>query len=440
MTMTYCIDRFDQYDYQKFGLTDRWKLCDAVELLVNFYMESKGLHDSVDSLKIINKLYANYYKFLYGNLSAKNISYLNIYNEADEIPDPDDGSIADTIATLDKYELLEYLNKNTALKLDIELLKRFISGDETPATPLSAVIAISENKPNVATDAIRHIENDAVVIPIAEPSPETVITRLVADEDVKAKKSASTGHQYSFIKTGRSWNIHFGEIDLPDVKHLTGMDYIKTLLQRPHYEIGVLDIQAMMNPDINLSSKAKKSRDVLIDHKDGEEPLHSRHSEAATNYGGSKTNISDEVSDDIEDDQTGDEPTEALKKALERLSGEKRERVATLYKQVEENKTRLEEAKENNDTIEASRLTTLVNMLQDDMYNILYDRSDDPELDKNRKRVRKNIEDARNNIKLEEISKGYDDTPIYNYLKKYIETGYTCKYNPLVDDPIHWIF
>lgn len=160
MTKTYCIDRFDQYDYQKFGLTDRWKLGDAVDLFVNFYMESKRLHDSADSLEIINKQYGNYYEFLSGNLSAKNISYLNIYNEADDLRDHDGEVIGDSFTTLDKYELLEYLDKNNALKLDIELLKRFISGDEKPSTPLSAVMAISESKPDVEITIAKPTDED----------------------------------------------------------------------------------------------------------------------------------------------------------------------------------------------------------------------------------------------------------------------------------------
>jgi len=61
-------------------------------------------------------------------------------------------------------------------------------------------------------------------------------------------------------------------------------------------------------------------------------------------------------------------------------------------------------------------------------------------LEKNRKKVYKNIEDARKNIQREEISRGYEDTPVYNYLKKHIETGTTCKYSPLPEDPILWIF
>jgi len=261
-------------------------------------------------------------------------------------------------------------------------------------------------------------------------------------EQVPVLREDTSNQKYCFMKVGQGWNIRFGEVDLPGIKHKTGIDYIKILLQNPYDEIGVFDIQTMMNPENMFSSKVKKAKDTLTVFKDEDEvSLHSRYS--TDNDTDSKSiDSSDDYSSDADsvDHSEHNSGTEAFMNAVKQLPSDKRNEVAVLYKQIEESKAKLEEAREYNDTIEISRLSGLLHIMKDDMYNIIYSRSDDPELEKNRKKVYKNIKDAREYIQAEEISRGYTDTPFYNYLKKFIETGTTCKYNPLVDDPIYWIF
>lgn len=406
MSNTYSQTRFDQYDYQRFGLTERWKVDDIIALLISFNLETNGLHDSDDCTAITDKLYQSYFDMFRYMIYGNKPKYHNVYSDEDDLPTTPGTHWGTGITTYDKCELLDYLENNVR-QIDVERLKRFISGEERPFTPLSAAMPISESEPDVATDAISPNENESVAIAIEEPTPEADITPSAADEDIKAEP-APTEHKYRFIKFGLGWNIQFGEMANDGVNHSVGMDYIKTLLQNPYIDIGVLDLQAMMNPDSIKSSREK----ILNEFKDN----------------------------DSEDGLDGPDLTDSQVKVLVSLPDDKRAEIRIYSKQVIEYKSELKEARLNNDTANASRLSELINILEDQLKTILKSRTDDPVLKSNRKNVWKNIEDARKNIQTAEIANGYADTPIYNYLKKFIETGYTCKYNPLADDPIHWIF
>lgn len=266
----------------------------------------------------------------------------------------------------------------------------------TTKNPIIPGIDIDVDKPAEKAHILRKKSVD--IVDVSEQG------EILADPKVET----ATDSQYCFIKSGQSWNIQFGEIKLPGLRHMTGMDYIKILLQNPYDDISVLELRSMMNPD-----HIKSSREKLF-----------------TEYMGSNE----------DDNLEGSELSEESNKMLNSLSEDDRELIKTHRKQLLEYKTDLEEATLHNDLGAKNRLTELKNMLEESMYAIIKSRNSDTELGRNRGNVWKNIEDARLKIQAAEISKGYVGTPIYTYLKKYIETGSTCKYNPLVEDPIHWIF
>lgn len=182
----------------------------------------------------------------------------------------------------------------------------------------------------------------------------------------------TSDHKYCFIKKGQLWSIQFGDAII-GVKHLTGMDYIKVLLQNPYEEIGVFDLQAMMNPDNILSHREQNINAAVF-------------------------NFSED-----DDSETKTNETDDFNKAVEKLSVEDREKVSMYKKQIKIHEDELNDAILYK-SMDASRLTGLVGMLKEDMYNILYSRNDDPELNSNRKKVYKNIEHARNCIRSVEIA------------------------------------
>lgn len=305
------------------------------------------------------------------------------------------------IKQLAKEIVLELEDTGNSVPADLMILLG--DNNHQPVVVSKSVIApiiqvVSSNDTNVAAPAVE--KEDAVTI-----APEAVVIPSVVDEDIKAG-TAPTDHKYCFIKHGLGWNIQFGDIELIGVNHSVGMDYIKILLQKRYDEISVFDLQAMLNPDYIQSSLESSFNDHMADE---------------------------------EDDSESTEDTDAQKRIWNRLSDEERAIANELYQQLKEYKADLAAAKLYKDIVEEKRLTELKNMLEDDLYAMLNSRTDDPVLDKNRKKIYKNIEDARKNIKIAEIAKGYEDTPTYNYLKKYINTGSSCKYNPLVDDSIQWI-
>lgn len=426
----------DQFDYEVLGVKDAWYFETTLNMLTSFEMEIKGYLLREDSKDIYPKVYRKLKTYVTALMFQGDLQYVTPKEEYEEhfrdygvYPE----HIASELTCFDKNKLFECIEKDNRANIDICRLKRFLSGEEVPITSI----------------APKQISIHTPINPQCSPNPCSDGKDISDSKDSPmTEDNNSVQGKYHFIKKSQTWDIRFGDLTIDGLKHMTGLDYIKILLQNPNSEISVIDIQAMLNPAINYSSRAKISRDKLVDFNDDEDIQHSYSSEEPNANKTSRldktSNITEDHDDedtDINDEYTGnDENLEKLKRGIAKLSAEDKEKVTMLFRQTVEQEAKLEGATERNETIEVSRLTTLVNMLKDDMYNILQKRTDDPELDKNRKKVYKNIKDARDNIKAEEIAKGYEHTPVYNYLTEHIITGYTCKYNPRVDETIKWIF
>jgi hypothetical protein len=434
----------------------------AVPLLTDVYVAAHNWNAD-DYIGEVYKRKREYvvYKLLILNINNKKFDGNVRYNEVFD----DDGYPIDDPATGEQAKELDFEKSDVNL---IELIKYMVNElQEIAIIPDELLIAagIEPPKHSVLSDPSATTLPQKEFIDAIEIYDTSNQPKAIENADIECNSSSATNtdseskpeqvpelsedtinQKYCFIKHGQSWNIQFGDIWLPGLKHMTGMDYIKILLQRPYLDVGVIDIQVMLNPEINMSSKTKMYKDNLVSFKDDEEALHYYSSNEQDTQ---KTKLVD-VPDDYEEDAEGidsdndntecDANYEKLKNGIANLSVEDRAKVTMLYRQLEEQKSKLEDAKRHNDTIEVSRLTAIKSMIEEEMYNKINARSDDPELGRNRKKVYKNIENARKNIQSEEISRGYSDTPVYNYLKEFIETGSTCKYNPLANDPIYWIF
>lgn len=417
---------YDKYDYQRLGLIDDWSIDSLVVMLVSFNMQTSELCDIEDAAYHQSQLFSNYLEYFFGLLRSGKLKYENIYrlkdfDENGDLPGVD--VLSTGFSTVKKEDILEYLEANNVLRLDIPRLKRFLSGDEVPnvstsvkeKVPIAAVTkpdgesmscSTKDDETAICDEDLPRIKSYQAPEPIQKDEPISEIVGIGDDPTDCPPKSPDS--QCSFVKHGLGWNIKFGSTDLKGVKHSVGMDYIKLLLQCPYHDIGVLELQSKMNPDA-----IRSSRERMLEEFNG---------------------------DDGADDSDVLKFDDSIAKELFKLSDEMRSELLIYNKQINELKAEYEEARLNNETYEMSRLNELISMLKDEAGTMLKSRTDDPILNANRKKVWKNIRDAKANIQTFENDNGYTDTPTYNYLDKYIETGFTCKFNPLVVDPNRWIF
>jgi len=205
--------------------------------------------------------------------------------------------------------------------------------------------------------------------------------------------------KYRFEKTVQSWNLRFDQVKLEGVKNLAGMDYIKLLLSSPGVPISVFDMQMMLNPEFIQAPMSRTDGTF-----EGEED-----SDAYSN--------------------NGDGKRESKTKSLNVL----RKRLLELSKE----RSQLDQ---DYDYMELESIDNEVARIEIEIDAIQYSRDEDPELKRNRDKIKKNIGDALKNIREQELRKGYSDTPLSNFLKDHIATGNMCTYNPPRFHPPEWSF
>lgn len=214
--------------------------------------------------------------------------------------------------------------------------------------------------------------------------------------EVTSLNLKNTGkQQYRFEKTSQSWDIQFGDEILRGVKDYVGMQYIKQLLQSPRKPIGVIELQAMSNP-LSINAPGKNILEHFEDHDDQQISI------------------------------GGGNPSKSA--ALNNM----RDRLQRLAKEREE--------LEDYEHFEIEKIDNEVARIETEMDNIRYSKNEDPELETNRKKIYKNITDAYKNIKRLEEKQGFDGTPIFLHLDRYIDKGVVCIYDPPADNIPPWSF
>ncbi len=232
-----------------------------------------------------------------------------------------------------------------------------------------------------------------VIISVSE-NEVPVVTPLEAEHKYNSR--------YRFEKVGKTWDIQFGDILIRGINKLEGMDYIKVMLQFPYREFGVTELRSLFNPD-SISDKVNRIDVDGCFHEEAE-PVVQKHSASKQDNLVNKTLL-------------------PYKQQLKDLHADR------------------EEAERNGNDAEIDRINKVVSMIEEEINNVLRNKNDDPELDKNRRSVWKNINKALETIQTEELANGCGDTLlVYEHLNKYIQTGKTCMYNPPLEDKPEWSF
>lgn len=249
---------------------------------------------------------------------------------------------------------------------------------------------------------------------VIETKHNNYMCGIIYDENIKVKESCNyeigkvqavqeesvSKGLYVFEKTAQSWDIKFDSYELRGVKNFTGMSYIKLMLQNPGHEFGVIELQTLLSSG-NLQT-AKASYD-----------------------------------DDFVDEEGMEMPNGGTRGSWERIDTTAEEQYRNRLIELAEERR---EAEESNNVGELAKINRQVDLIEEQLVALRHSKTQDPELEANRKKIYKNIRDAINNIKKLEEEKGYKDTPISEYLKCHIVTGLVCKYIPPKECPPAWTF
>lgn len=388
--------RLDQFDYERFGIEERWRYRETVAMLTSYEMEARGLYDRADYLEVCEKIYKKYDSYLYNCLYLKKFEY---QSALDFEPEPGTFQFDMDYASFDKNVFLDYVESSKALRIDIERLRRVLTGEEVlgatePSNqPANAAVTLESKSEHADVKLIRgegsevHVQKDHV--PVIATTNGLVVDESHPDRVEK--------YLCQFEKTGKGWNLRYGDAVLVGVKDWLGMTYIKNLLENPGVKIGVLDLQQMAG----------------YCGDDGEEDYEQDHS-----------------SDDADNPSSGGISAWEAVDATAR--GSYRNRLEVIAAEVKD-------ALDAGNETKVATLREEAAFIQKELQQGSF-KSKDPEIDKSRKRVTKAIIDTIKNIgKLEGIC-GYGDKPISGHLKRHINTGSFCSYTVIADKLPDWRF
>jgi hypothetical protein len=124
----------DQLDFERLGVEQNWNFSDTVIMLTSFEIEVRGFYDNDDSGLKYNQIHDKYHSYLLECMMRR----MFICNDgvdpalkARYSSEPDDlPAVNPSRATFDRNVLLNFLEDNYPGKIDINRLKRIMSGQE----------------------------------------------------------------------------------------------------------------------------------------------------------------------------------------------------------------------------------------------------------------------------------------------------------------------
>jgi len=378
--------RLDNIDYESMGYADVWCFRSAVILLTCFEMESKKYYERADFASVYSRLFNRYNDYISNMVDAINIDDgLDDKRRAEYEYYCGGRVVNEHAASFAREDAISYFKTNNLLKINIPLFEQYLHGN-------APEIYDELNSEEVIT---QQLTNSLVGTQVEVDSNVDNASML---SNITNNNVPQNNEQYRFEKTTQSWNIRFGKLELIGVKDLVGMGYIATLLKNPGESIGVIQIQAMLNPLCVGSSGGNQHTE--FEDQDGQSDT--------TNDKSTRSSKSISL--------------ENLKKRLEALALE-RNMIDPDY-----------------DHIELEAIENECAKIEAEIDNILYSRNDDPEIKKNRDKVAKAIKAAIENIRGLKTKDGYSCTPICNFLTQHIKTASECIYNPPTINPPDWSF
>lgn len=384
--------RLDRFDYELMWVKQHWYISETSAMLTSFEMEVRGYWGPNFEI-VSNKIYCKYHQFIMDMLIHGHLKCYTPYSDEliTRCPELETPIAVDTSTTrFNKDDLLNSISISTIVKIDVEKLKRFLGGDEGPVT-----------NAGVCQSSVL-LEPDA---DCAGGPSFADIANVSIDTSFGAKSK-----EYRFEMTDKGWNIQFEDVVMRGVKPSIGFDYIKILLQNPNQKISVLKLQQIAgslgdagdddSPDGGYSDSYDHEDMMDFDPEGGE---HAR--------GGANAWEVDPI---------------AIASYKKRIAEIDLELQASRNAKVM-NRSKIQRLNDERDAIEG-QLSGFSGM------------SKDPELEKNRKKVAKNISEAIAKIQKLEESHEYFHKPISGYLKRHIRKGSNCTYVVKDEMLLDWRF
>jgi len=387
--------RLDQFDYEILGVEEWWRINTTAQMLTSFEMENKGYFDRADANLVFSKLFDKYEKYIINILDVCSFEINTPSNPLHESYFPKGAILINSLTTtFPQKGFVEVVESDNKLRIDLDKLKRFLTSGDEPKGDTPSMGLLGPDKTTKIPLKDKQPDADLIVNGYQRGDDESNSQVLSSFPENEPKSN-----EYHFVKRSHFWEIRFGSVTIDGIRKLEGMDYIKVMLQSPYREFGVTELRSLFNPD-SIDGKGKRIDGDSCFQKD-EEPIGQKHSQA-------------------DHDNLKNKVLLPYKQQLKKLHADR------------------EEAERNANDAEIDRINMIVSMIEEEINNVLRNKNDDPELDKNRRSVWKNINKALECIQAEELARGYNESPIFNHLKKYIETGKTCLYNPPIEDKPDW--
>lgn len=207
--------RYDQFDYQKFGLARFWYTRDTLLMLTSFYMEVNGLFEKGDPVVTFNKIYLNYMKFIvYDVLLGNKVKFTSVVNEH-EVVNVEPGHLDLDRTCFNKEDILNYIKDNNSIKLDVDKLYKYLSCEEVPNIPCSVNEALPSSDEN---------SNSIEIISSAPDLLDIIVKNNLEDS------------KYIFKHMNDIWVVVY-EGKPTMVKDSLGMKYIEQLIKYKHEQL-----------------------------------------------------------------------------------------------------------------------------------------------------------------------------------------------------------
>ena len=130
------MERLDQFDYQALDVKERWNVGETVDMLTSFEMEIKGYFTRDDSEFIFDKIHKKYWTYLTEAMWSGSLPYITPHDQVAEnyfieIGEDHTNVISSLTTDFDKNTFLECIKTDNKAKIDLDILKSYLSGEVT---------------------------------------------------------------------------------------------------------------------------------------------------------------------------------------------------------------------------------------------------------------------------------------------------------------------
>ncbi|NVN97646.1 hypothetical protein HXX01_05505, partial [Candidatus Nomurabacteria bacterium] len=185
--------RLDQFDYEALGTRERWIVGEAIDMFTSLEMEIKEYFLREDLVTVFDKIHAKYWTYLTDLMCKGLLPYVTVCAPEDEFFFQEQGCDLKTFirefnTIFDKEALLKCIIDDNKMKINIERLNGFLSGDDVPVLitlpELPKEGIVFEKVVNIAKKVKTSVETQKQGNQVGtndELSKDAILTEIIAD-------------------------------------------------------------------------------------------------------------------------------------------------------------------------------------------------------------------------------------------------------------------